>query len=214
MPSQYLVCPEVAISRRINPWEGKSVSNRPCESSNAESSNASQDRCGQEPWILVALWERADIVTAGTFQEHVCPAVGCPGRNSRSPGLGWCRRSNGERRNWLFPLGCTTVQNCRMLPRSSSSHRPGMLCCNLVTPVDMLAVVVANTQTGMWERRDGRWGESRAWRFVDVGDHVSFDVYAQPLSLWLFWRLIDQWPFQPLVDKRGKVVIPPQVWPS
>jgi len=25
-------------------------------------------------------------VTARAFQEHVCPAVGCPGRNSRKPG--------------------------------------------------------------------------------------------------------------------------------
>jgi len=33
-------------------------------------------------------------------------------------------------RNWLFPLGCTTVQGCWMLPRSPGSHRPGMLCCN------------------------------------------------------------------------------------
>ena len=60
MPSQCLVCPEVAISRRIHLWEGKSASNRPCESS-----IASPDRCGQEPWILVALWGRADVVTAG-----------------------------------------------------------------------------------------------------------------------------------------------------
>jgi len=31
MPSQHLVCPEVAISRRIHLREGKSTSNRPCE---------------------------------------------------------------------------------------------------------------------------------------------------------------------------------------
>jgi len=198
MPSQHLVCPEVAISRRIHLREGKSTSNRPCESF-----NASPYRCGQEPWILVALWGRADVVTAGTFLGHVCPAVGCPGRNSRRPGLGWCRCSNGERRNWLFP-SCTTVQGYWMLPRSPGSHSRG--CC-VVTPVDMLAIEVANVQTGVWERRDGRWSESRAWRFVDVDDLITCDVYAQPLSLWLIWRLIDQWPFQPLVDKRGKAVI-------
>ena len=55
-------------------------------------------------------------------------------------------------------------------------------CC-VVTPVDMLAVEVVNIQTGVWKRRDGRWGESRAWRFVDIDDLVSCDVYAQPLSL-------------------------------
>jgi len=52
-----------------------------------------------------------------------------------------------------------------------------------VTPVDMLDVEVVNIQTGVWERRDGRWCESRIWRFVDVNDLISCDVYAQPLSL-------------------------------
>ena len=141
MPSQYLVCPEVAISQRIRLWEGKSASNRPCESS-----NASPDRYWQEPWILVALWGRADIVTAGTFLGHVCPAVGCPGRGSRRPGLGWIRHSNGERRSWLFPLGCTTVQGCWMLPRSLASHRQGMLCCNL------------SWRAGNWSRQHRSWG--------------------------------------------------------
>jgi len=55
----------------------------------------------------------------GTFQEHVCPTTRCPGRNSRRPGLGWCRNSIDERRSWLFPLCSTTVQGCSMLPRSS-----------------------------------------------------------------------------------------------
>ena len=41
-----------------------------------------------------------------------------------------CQRSNGERRNWLFTLGCTTVQGCWMLPRSPGSHRQEMFCCN------------------------------------------------------------------------------------
>ena len=141
MPSQYSVCPEVAISRRIHLWEGKNASKRPCESS-----NSSSDRCEQEPWILVALQWRADAVTTGTFQEHICLAVGCPGRNSRRSGLGWCRRSNGERRNWLFPLGCTTVQDCSMLPMSPSSYRPGILCCN------------PSWHAGSWSRQHTDWG--------------------------------------------------------
>ena len=53
----------------------------------------------------------------------------------------------------------------------------------VVTPLDVLAIEVANVQAAVWERRDGRWSESRAWRFVDVDDLVSCDVYAQPLSL-------------------------------
>jgi len=47
----------------------------------------------------------------------------------------------------------------------------------------MLVAEVANIQTWVWERRDGRWGESRAWRFVDVDDLVSCDVHTQPPSL-------------------------------
>ena len=203
MPSQHLVCPEVAVYRRIYLWESKSASNRPCDSS-----NASPDRCGQEPWILVALWGRVDVVTAGSFLGHVCQAVSCPGRGSRRPGLGWCRRSNGERRNWLFPLICTTVQCC---PVVQDLTVRGFF---VVTTVNVLPIEVANVQAGVWERRNGRWSESHAWRFEDDDDLVSCDVYAQPLSLWLFWRLIDQWPFQPLVDKRRKAVIPAQDWPS
>ena len=84
----------------------------------------------------------------------------------------------------------------------------------VVTPVDVLAIEVANVQAGVWERRYGCWCESRTWTFVDVDDLVSCNVYAQPLSLWLFWRLIDQWPFQPLVDKRGKAVILAEDWHS
>ena len=65
----------------------------------------------------------------------------------------------------------------RLLPRNPGSHG------DVVTSVNMLAVEVANIQTGVWKPLDGRWSESRAWRFVDVNDLVSCDVYAQPLSL-------------------------------
>ena len=55
--------------------------------------------------------------------------------------------------------------------------------CFVVTAVDVLAVEVTNVKTGVWEHRDGRKCESRAWRFVDVNDLISRDVYTQPLSL-------------------------------
>ena len=206
MPSQCLTYPEVAISQRIHLWEGKSATNQPCESS-----NASPDRCGQEPWASVALWRKADVVTAGTFLEHVCPAVGCPGRNSWRPGLGWCRRPIGER-SWLFPLGYS-LQQPKVVGCCPGVQALTVRRCFVLAPVDMLAVEVTDIQAGVSERRDGRWCESRAWRVVDVHDLVSCDVYTQPLSLWLYWRLIDQWPFLPLMDKRGKAVVPAQDWP-
>jgi len=55
-------------------------------------------------------------------------------------------------------------------------------CC-VVTPLDVLAIEVANVQAEVWECWDGCWSESRAWRFVDIDDLVSCDVYTQPLSL-------------------------------
>jgi len=56
---------EVAISQWNHLWEGKSASNQPCESS-----NSSLDRCGQESWGLVVLWEMANVVAMGTCLER------------------------------------------------------------------------------------------------------------------------------------------------
>jgi len=77
------------------------------------------------------------------------------------------------------PFGHTASQGCWRLPRSPGSH---VRRCFAVAPVDMLAVEVANIQTGVWERRNGRRCESRVWRFVDINDLISCDVSAQPLS--------------------------------
>ena len=117
----------------------------------------------------------------GTFLAHVYQAVVCPDRDSQEPGAGWCRRSIGERRNWLFPLGRTAARGCWMLPRSPGSDRQ-MFCCN-PSSVDMLAVEVANIESGMWKRQDGHRPESRAWRFIEVNDLISCYVHAQPLRL-------------------------------
>jgi len=138
---------------------------------------------------MVALLERVGVVTAGTFLENACQPVGYPGRHSRRPSPGWCRSSIGEMRNWILLLGCTAARSCWLLPRSPGFHG---LETFAVAPVDMLVVEVAKIETGVWERRDGHWCKSRAWKFVDVNDLISFDVYVQSLSLWLLWRLIDQ----------------------
>ena len=55
-----------------------------------------------------------------------------------------------------------------------------------VNPVDMLAVEVANMQSGVRGRRDGHRCESRAKSFVDV------NMYAQPLCLALIALEIDR----------------------
>jgi len=111
-------------------------------------------------------------VTAWSFLGHVSPAVGCPGRNSRRPGLGWCRRSIGERR-WLIPLGYTTDQGCWMLPRRPGSRRQEMFCCIPGWHVCTWSHRYKDWGVGTW---DGRWCKSRARRFVNVDDLVSCDV--------------------------------------
>jgi len=76
----------------------------------------------------------------------------------------------------------------------------------------MLAVEVTNIQTGVWERRDGRWCESRAWRFVDIDDLVSCN--AQRLRT-TTQSLIDLETDRPVTiptahGQRGKAMIPAQ----
>jgi len=126
--------------QQIHLWEGKSASNQPCEST-----NASPDRCRQELWVSVALWGTAGAVIAGTFLEHVCSAVGCPGQHSQRPGPGWRRCSICERRNWLLPLGCTAARGCWLSPRSPGSHRQGMFCCN------------PSWRVGSWSHQHTNW---------------------------------------------------------
>ena len=120
-------------------------------------------------------------MTAGTFLGHVCPAVGCPGRNSQRPRLGWCRDVPTAREE----AGCFlwVVQQSKVVGCHPGVQAFTVRGCCVVTPVDVLAIKVANIQTGVWERRDGCWNESRARRFVDVDVLANCDVYAQPLSL-------------------------------
>ena len=118
-------------------------------------------------------------MTAGTFLGHVYLAVGCPSRNSRRPGLGWCRRSNLQKKKLAVYFGL--YSRPRLLDVAQESGLSPSR--DVVTPVDMLAIEVTNVQTGVWELRDGRWSKSRVWKFVDVDDLVTCDVYAHQLSL-------------------------------
>ena len=199
-------------------------------------------------------------MTAWTFLETLCQAVGCHGRRSRRPGLDCCWGSIGERRNWLLSLRRAAAQGCWLLPRSPGSHRqmlrwffkPGLFkgdlgtpfssrelkieslksekigslqvhaeyltfslkkAGNTITSVDM-ALEVTSRLSGVWESGDGHWCKSRGWSFVDIMILYPATSYAQSLSLWLLWRLIDQCSFQLLLYKHGKAVVPAQGWPN
>ena len=131
MLSQYLVCPEVAISRRIHLWEGKSASTG-------------------------SLWA-GTLNRGGVMREDRCCDRGnFPKAHLSGSRLSWTRLAKA--RSGLLPtfqrrekklavsIGCTTVQGCWMLPRSPGSHRLGMLCCN------------PSWRTGSWSRQRIDWG--------------------------------------------------------
>jgi len=75
------------------------------------------------------------------------------------------------------------IQQSKLVGCCPEVHVLTVSRCFVVTPVEMLAVEVANIQAGVWERRDGQRYELRRWRYVVFNDLISCDVYAQPLSL-------------------------------
>jgi len=56
----------------------------------------------------------------GTFLEHDCPAVGCPGQHSQKPRPSSCRVSISERRNWLLPLVRTAAKASAIIINKAS----------------------------------------------------------------------------------------------
>ena len=88
-----------------------------------------------------------------------------------------------QRREKKLAVSFWVVQQSKVVGCCPGVQSLAVRGCCVVTPVDMLAIEVTNVQTGVWERRDWRRSESHAWRFVDVDDVVTCDVYAQPLGL-------------------------------
>jgi len=111
----------------------------------------------------MSVWQL--VVLADTRQGHVRVGADVPS-------------VRGETDHFIWVIQQSKVVGCCPGIQALTVRR-----CFVVTPVDIFAVEVANIQAGVWERRDGRWCESRAWRFVDVYNLISCDVHAQPLSL-------------------------------
>ena len=96
-------------------------------------------------------------MTVGTLLRHVCPAVGCPARGSHRPGtVGADVPSEREE------TGCflCVVQQSKVAGCCPGVQALTVRGCCVVTPVDVLAIEVANVQAGVWERRDGCRSES------------------------------------------------------
>ena len=174
LPSQYLMCPEVAISQWAHLWVGKSACNQPCEGS-----NGSLGHCGQESWVLVALWPMLWPWELSLNTSVWQSAVLVETRKSQvrvGADIPLVREESGC---FVWVIQQSKVVGCCPGVQALTVRR-----CFVVTPVDMLAVEVTNIQGGVFEHRHGRWCESWAWRFTDVNDLASCAVYAQPLNLW------------------------------
>ena len=91
---------------------------------------------------------------------------------------------------WEMKPAAWVIQQSKVLGCCPGSHRQKMFCCN------------PSWHVGSWSHQRIAWGVGTSgwplvWiasvevrRRVEVNDLVSCDVYTQPLSLWLFWRLI------------------------
>ena len=166
MPSSCLLCPEVAISKRISLYEDKNnASNQPCESS-----NTSPDHCRQEfeprwPWEC----------------RH-CDRGNYPRTHLSGSRLSWPTLVK-DRSGFIpmfhpwkeKPTSFWVIQQSKVVGCCSGVQALTIRGCCVITPAEMLAVEVANIQDGLWKRRDGRWCESQAWRFVDVDDLIPCD---------------------------------------
>ena len=136
-------CPEVGNSQRILLLEDKSASNQPCESS-----NASPNRCRQELWVSLWCYERGLVLwSRKILLEHVCQAVGCPGRHSKCQvrdGVDFpsVREETGYSlwfvQQLIKVVGCcpggqainVSRCGCWLLPGRPSYQRQQMQCCN------------------------------------------------------------------------------------
>ena len=110
---------------------------------------------------------RADVVTARNF-----PRPRLSGSRLSWPKLAKARFGlvlTLHRWQEKLVVFFTSYNSPRLLDVAQESRLSLVRRCFVVTPVDMLAVEVTNVQTGVWERRYGRWCESRAWKFVDQG---------------------------------------------
>ena len=91
-------------------------------------------------------------MTAGTFLEIVCPAVGCPGQHLQKPELATTfHRQGGKTGCSLWVIQLPQVVGCCAGAQALTASG-----CFAVNPVDMLVVDVANIQIKVWERPDGR----------------------------------------------------------
>ena len=77
-----------------------------------------------------------------------------------------------------------------------------------ITTVDMWTIKIASIENGVMKHWEIRRLQSRRWWFVDTDDSITINVHTQQLSLRCCWRLINKGPLQPVMDQRGKAMLP------
>ena len=124
-----------------------------------------------------ASWCKIDIAFKFSEWNHE-PECKLPKSSGAGAGVTFLEQEQ-ESKKWLrSPLVWSSSRLFAAAPEAMLSSSG-----NVVTPVEVLAFGIASIQTGVWERRDARWCESRGWRFVDVNKLISCEVYTLNLSV-------------------------------
>jgi len=112
--------------------------------------------------LSMVLRKRVSAVIAKTFARTRLPSSRLSWSTQQMSGPGWCRLFIRERTGWFVQQLIKVVGCC------PGGQAINVSRCSAVTPADILAVVVASRQAGVWKRRDGSKCKSRAWRTLVI----------------------------------------------
>jgi len=115
-----------------------------------------------------SLWAGTLSLGGVTTEGRCCDHGNFPRTRLSASRLSWPKLAKArfglmptfQRREKKLAVSCGLYNSPRLLDVAQESRLSPS--GEVVTPVDMLAVEITSIQTGVWERRDGRWAESRA----------------------------------------------------
>ena len=101
------------------------------------------------------------------------------------PSPDWFQCSSARRWNCLHPLDCGAAVSYYLKP----TH-PNIFYSMLgsESPLHMLAIEIASTQTWRREHRKGHCQMMLGWWFVDTNDVQAINIHALPFNLRIFGR--------------------------
>ena len=144
----------------------------------------------------------------GTSLRCICQVHGCLEKCQIRVGVSVpAARMKGGYVFWVVKMD-------KAVKASSSNKTLSIDTAGSLIPVNMWTIKIASIKNGVREHWNIRRLQSRRWRFVDIDDSTTINVHAQPLSLQCSRGLINTDPFLPVMEKRGKAMLPAKRRPS